>query len=192
MPTTYEYCGTDRLEARNTYFYSAFHGETLLADWRDARGCFGDLLDEAPEGERSAWPEPDSEFELGPLLEHAFAVVSAESELGATDGRWLSWLVKKFEVSKRLFPVYGADLKAVDREDYRHLELYVRYAEVVARAYSHGEDLRFLNVLLKVMDTLTSVVAQLDVELHPRVAGVAAMERRFVETLAVSVAGRAA
>ena len=93
--------------------------------------------------------------------------------------RW----VKKFEVSKRLFESYDTAFKPLDRAAYHDAALYLRFAEVVERAYDSTSELPFLNVLLKVVDTLIAMQDKLDADQRARLAGLIDREMAGVAAL---------
>ena len=69
---------------------------------------------------------------------------------------WLLRLVKKFETTKRIHEVYKENFLAADKTKFKNIELYLLLAEVFSLAYDAGQSLIFLNVYLKVIDTLCS------------------------------------
>ena len=70
--------------------------------------------------------------------------------------QWLLRLVKKFETTKRIHEVYKENFLAADKTKFKNIELYLLLAEVFSLAYDAGRSLIFLNVFLKIIDTLCS------------------------------------
>ncbi|MEE9382929.1 MAG: adenylyl-sulfate kinase [Nannocystaceae bacterium] len=184
VASSYTYTQRDRLEDRNTYFYSAYHGPALLEDWRRDRTRLGDRTAPMPHGEAFALPEPGTGVDLRRLLHTLVVAVHSEGVLDRRALWWLLWVVRKFEVSKRLFPEYGADLVAHDRANYGQHDLYVRTAELVECAYVRTGELNFLNCLLKLDDTLVSVGQRLAPSMRKRAARVLLAEQRHIQDLA--------
>ena len=92
--------------------------------------------------------------------------------------------VKKFEVSKRLFAEYDENLKPVDKTKYQEMGSYIRYAEIMERAYNTTLKLPYLNVLLKVLDTLIACRDRLNQQQKSRLAWLIGQEKEHVQTLA--------
>ena len=70
----------------------------------------------------------------------------------------LEHYIRRFEVAKRLRNSYP--LK--DSSDLAPLETHILFYDVLIKAYWHRQDIRFINVMLKVGDTLISVLDTLD------------------------------
>jgi methionyl-tRNA formyltransferase len=76
--------------------------------------------------------------------------------LPAADRVTLDRILQRFEVSKRLHDDYTAAWRPLDPTRYHGLERYLLLAETLGRAAAWSADLRYLNGLLKCVDTLTS------------------------------------
>src|SRR5262249_48649329 len=124
------------------------------------------------------------------LLEAIHRQLTAKSRLDDEQVSALDRLVQRFEVSKRLHGEYNERWRPIDSTDYRSLERYVRFAEILDLAYQHTGALTYLNALLKVADTLTALRATLDAPQRTRVRRVIAGERDHVERLAARLRGR--
>ncbi len=68
---------------------------------------------------------------------------------------WLDFLIKRFEVAKRLYIGYGADLKPRIRS-YDQLESYALLAALLMYRYRQTPNLKYLNTVLKLVDLLAS------------------------------------
>lgn len=73
----------------------------------------------------------------------------------------LSMLLKSFEVHKRVFSAYDQDFKPVRSEDFLTIYPYVLLAVAIGLHYLDTNNLKFLNALLKLNDTLLSVRKQM-------------------------------
>lgn len=206
----YPYSEGDRLGDRNTYFYSAFHGEAFLPAWAESRARA-----------RQSWVESVSEAQLATASSSATRTGSrpaqglvAPSRTGEvnTDAalafvlggirrgsqivdaepepfEWMHLLIQRFEVSKRIHERYTwkpAGLRAVSGADYRCLDRYVSFAECLVAAASALSTLQPLNALLKVMDTLVATRAITPPHLCARCVDLIDSERRLVEELGKS------
>ena len=153
--TLYGYSTGDRLEDRNTYFYSKFHGTEFLSAWRAARN---DVLAQLPPscGPVVSAPLKAEPLDTQALLRIWYARVLAE-ESPSPEGRdFLDRMVRRFEVTKRVHRQYTPEFKPVDASDYRTLAPYVRFAELLEAVYAKTGFLGYLSTILKVVDTLCS------------------------------------
>jgi hypothetical protein len=70
--------------------------------------------------------------------------------------KWLSIFIKKYEVSKKIFTQYDSKMKKIGN-DYKKIENYLLLSANLAIFYKHSGNLKFLNTLLKLNDTLCSI-----------------------------------
>ncbi|MGA0583244.1 MAG: hypothetical protein ACO2ER_04980 [Castellaniella sp.] len=147
----YPYATGDLLENRNTYFYTAFGGRKFLLDWRRQRAAALAACETNP-GVHEATEDP------APLVQTLERLKTATETypLPSADRLTLDRILQRFEVSKRLHDEYTASWKPLDPARYHGLERYLLLAEVLGQAAASSADLRYLNGLLKCVDTLTS------------------------------------
>lgn len=179
---SYGYAFGDLLEDRNTYFYARFEGREFLSAWRRQR--------DAMLAERSDFSGEDRQAAIAPtdqLLETILRELSARGP-SADTLRVLGRLLQRFEVTKRLHGEYGKNWRPTDPKDYRVMERYVRFAEVLELAYSLSAALPYLNALLKCVDTLTALYDRLDAGQEKRLRELIAREKNHVEQLALKMA----
>lgn len=193
MSATYPYATGDLLSERNTYFYSAYEGPGFLGAWEDARVRVLERLaapGDMPVPRGGALPDADG-VEARALLERLLAGASGDEGAWAEVRPWLDRLVQRFEVTKRIFESYDVSLRARDRERFRDLGLYLRFAEVLEVAYERTAALPYLNALLKCADTLTAMHARLSGDEGARLARLILRERQHVRRLAEHAGVRA-
>jgi methionyl-tRNA formyltransferase len=179
---SYDYARGDLLEDRNTYFYSRFQGREFLSAWRRQRDAvLTEKSDFSGERKHAAMTPTDQ------LLETMGRELSVRGS-NADTMRMLGHLLQRFEVTKRLHGEYNASWRPTDTHDYRVMERYVRFAEVLELAYLSSAALPYLNVFLKCMDTLTASYARLDAGQRKRLRELIVREKSHVEQLAVKVA----
>ena len=181
---TYPYAEGDLLENRNTYFYSAYDGRAFLDAWRRQRagalhGLSVDRSAAAAVEGRSSPPARATDV----LLESIHQDLTV-SHVRLERVALLDRLVQRFEVSKRLHGEYNENWRPVDAGDYRSLERYVRFAEILDLAYQRLGSLPYLNALLKTVDTLTALRMELNAREQARLRRVIANERGHVDRLA--------
>ena len=187
MTATYVYSTGDRLAERAVYSYSAYQGAPFLAAWHAARASVEGIAGALPPASRIELPAAGSPVETSDLLEALLFRLEQGVRPKSDVVVWLGLLVKKYEVTKRVHRGYGANFLAVDREDHCDLALYLRLAEVFDLALSVTGDMQFLNVLLKVMDTLVSVADRLDAGQRQRLSRLIIAERAHVGRVAAEV-----
>ena len=188
----YPYATGNRLEDRNTYFYTEFLGHEFLNAWKCCReralAYFSSVCsdDTPPHVERfklGAMPQPHSPNSVtGALLEEAAKL--AERQTSEQVDKLLMQWVKKFETSKRVYDSYDSDFRPVDRNVYGELSHYVRLAEIFESSYRRTEALPFLNALLKILDTLIAMQGDLPFSLAGRMAELIKREYLHVSKLA--------
>jgi hypothetical protein len=184
----YPYGSGDPIANRNTYFFTPFGGIPFLRGWVSSRATLAAALDESKEQAAPAAPKPvmnEERVATRDLLDWLAAAVR-RGELDEQACYRLEIMLKKFEVGKRLFERYDATpphRPAAGAGD-RQLELYVRYAELMELCHARLGGLRYLNVLLKVMDTVSAYFAAMAADLRPRAARIAAREHAHVMHLA--------
>ena len=181
MACDYPYARGDLLHERNTYYYTPYHGRQFLDAWRAARS---DMLANLPAPAAAAPPVDAAAVSAG--VTRADTRVLLECALAERDKAACALLekfVKKFEITKRIHETYDADFRAVNRSAFLRIDLYVRAAELFEVAFCATDDLRYLNVLLKCLDTLSVVTDDLTQDDQARLACLILRERKHVEAL---------
>ncbi|WP_275099280.1 hypothetical protein [Sedimenticola hydrogenitrophicus] len=174
--SNYPYGTGNRLEDRNTYFYSPYLGRDLFIAWQNQRANSLKVTCSIAPG--SGLNKPTDVVLAGLLL------TLARGEDEPTVWLIIDKLLQRFEVSKRLHGEYNTNWRPVDPTDYDSSERYVLFAELMDLAFQSSGKLQYLNVLLKCMDTLTSCVDRLEEIQLERVKNLARREQDHVEKLA--------
>ena len=78
-----------------------------------------------------------------------------------TVGDFFNSLIKSFEVRKKIYSNYYPNFKPVDDNDYKHLENYLIFACFMGVYYLVTDNLKYLNTLIKLNDTLLSLFNRL-------------------------------
>ena len=185
---TYIYARGNLLEERNTYTYTSYHGEAFFSDWRKVRAS---VYQQLPPPEQAPMPQAsrnlehvleNDTYDTAELLESIMFHL-LRHEVDERTGSVISRLVGRFEVSKRVHTRYLTHWRAAPGAAYNDLALYVRYAEVMELAYSVTNRIDCLNVLLKVLDTLTSQVSSLTSRESGRLARLLNREGQHIDQL---------
>jgi len=176
-PVAYPYAEGRLLDTPAQYSYSRYQGEPFLHAWRAQRAAMArDLAGAAPASAAPGTP-------VQALLEHLAREIEAPQPSAACLST-LQRLLQRFEVTKRLHAHYNDHWRPLDPAEFRGAERYVLFAEVLERAYAATGQLPFLNGLLKCMDTVSSLAAQLDGRQAARVRALVEREDAHVRRLA--------
>ena len=183
----YRYAQGDLLDKPNTYMYSLFSGYAFLESWKKNRlGALSSLPDpQSP-------PKPDGRFHPSRLFNNPGRKNLEEIIDGLNRGlgedkelkKRLKMWVKKFEVNKRIYERYDEQFNPIDKSAYHDMEVYVRYAEMMESAYNTSRELDYLNVLLKIIDTLIARRSKLRNEQKARLAWLIQQESDHIQILA--------
>ena len=184
----YIYSQGNRLEDRNTYFYTRFQGERFMNAWREAREhAARDLSGEHDEvaETRSQQLSEDRGIDTRKLLQRLMSEVSS-GEFSSEIRLWTEILRKRFEVSKRVSCSYASDYphKPVPGSGWQNLELYTGFSGLMDAAYTLTGDITYLNALLKCNDTLVSVRHALSSTGKEQLSDLLGREERHIERLA--------
>lgn len=181
----YSYSQGDRLAERNTYFYTPAVGAPMVQAWEAARdAALADLPEPAspPQADLSSAVPPTGAVVTADLLEQLMAQLHNAHRPALLD-QWLDRLIHKFETTKYVHRAYDEAFRAVDRTKRQDLNLYVRFAEVLAISFEDDGKLPKLNALLKIIDTLCSVRRNLTFEQQQRLSSLILHERKLVASL---------
>lgn len=181
--TDYPYGRDDPLQHPANYSFSPFLGRDFLLAWEHNRRLDIPSLPCPAIDPALAAGDPAS---TAVLTERAMAEAECPSDHGPC---WQ--LLRKFETTKRLYRRYGPDMIADKQSGCDDLSLYLRFAEAMDVAARATGRLQFVNVLLKVMDTLVALSARLDEDQLGRLARLAESERKHVDSIVTRLAPRA-
>ena len=176
----YPYASGDLLAVPNTYFYAAYGGRDFLAAWQAERRRLAATL---PPPAAAPDSEPGLQ-ETAALLESAFAATARTPAIDPQGWRLIERLVRRFEIFKRIHDAYDDDFRAIDREAHLRLAYYLRAGEIFEAASTARDELRYLNVLLKCLDTLCSLAHRFEPPQRARLARLIARENELVKAQA--------
>lgn len=183
----YPYATGDLLEDRNTYFYTPYGGGDFLHAWRQQRDRLMKSLPDpkpAPEAPAEEAHFDSDTIETDALLRRLLRAIE-EGRADADDTRpWLQKLLGKFEVTKRVHQAYGPGFRALDPSRHKDAGRYLRLSEVFEKAYDQTGTLPYLNVLLKGLDTLSTLAEELDEAEKARLSHLITREKTHVEDIA--------
>ncbi len=182
----YPYGYGDRLEDRNTYFYTPYIGTDIFPAWaRNRRWACRDICPMRHVFGEAGLPLPaDGEWEAELVLRGLLGRLDAGEDPESSDIAWLQKWVQKWEVSKRVFARYDERFKPVDQSGYTRLSLYLLLATLMANAYDRFSELPYLNAFIKLLDTLCAQHNGLNDQEVAHLAWLADREKYFVTGLA--------
>jgi hypothetical protein len=109
---------------------------------------------------RTTWPFDEDVIDTGIVLQELVLTnVISSGALDNSQFHFINELTRKFEVSKRLRHGYDKNYKATDKSSSAPLEAYAYLAFLICVRSRYQSDLRFHNVLLKLIDLICSANA---------------------------------
>ncbi len=184
MDVEYTYAAGDLLDNPHTYQYSQFCGVLFVEAWLKHRS---EVIKEIGISSHPPGPNDVADcncsdlIKLAHLLEDVYGELQEkENFIEASCAGTVKTLIKKFELTKRLYCSYDNNFKPTDRGDYRNLNNYLRFAEVMELYYKNTHDIPTLNVFLKIIDTLIASKEMLDELQRARLAWLIEREQEYV------------
>lgn len=162
----YNYSNEDLFEKTQNYQMSPFEGKEFLIEYNISRtetlkkiqDGQGDNLNEIIQNLYEKNNDKNSKIKSGFLTEHKFLTIILElnSKLSDDSEILINEIIKKFEVTKKIFFSYNEILKE-NSKDYQILRNYTLLSIICCKKYEKTNNLKFLNTLLKLNDTICSV-----------------------------------
>ncbi|MCI8691521.1 MAG: hypothetical protein HFH91_02035 [Lachnospiraceae bacterium] len=155
--TKYNYITDNNLVHRQNYMYSQFCGRDFLDEYVFERKKY--IISDGEEGTDECL---ESETELYTRINKMKQEILNNANKKSIFDQ-LNKLVQSFEVRKRLYSNMNANWVPEDKNGYyEDYESYLVFAETLNAAYSHTKNLKYLNCLLKLNDTLISIRTSLN------------------------------
>lgn len=155
----YEYITENNLENRQRYQYTKYEGEKFLLSYLESRKKFL------------------------PLSNEQISIISHISKQKYISEALADKILQSFEVRKRIYGEYDERYKPLDENDYKNYQLYLDFADLMIGMYEKSFNLKYLNALLKVDDTLLSIYSLLNVEQRVMLGKILEKEIQYVKTL---------
>lgn len=172
----YSYAAENRLDMPHAYMYAPYAGQDFIAAYIDDRrsrlarhlqgtgapppGELKDALAAAARAlasaERPDTFSPVDPISLRPLLASLLGVLAIGDHAAAQP--WMVRVVQRFEVSKKLYSCYAPGFRKGEGEA-RDPARYAELALCLALAYTLSGQLQYLSTLLKLVDLLLSLDA---------------------------------
>lgn len=172
----YPYTSPDAPGQKINYSYSAFRGEAFIDAWKIRRN---DDVSEDFMALNGSEPNLSGTPTEGVFL-HWIAAMRGE---GDVNWEALNLLLKRFEVTKKIYEDYGLDFRPIDKQSLNNFRLYVIFTQVLTNAFETTKKLPYLNALLKANDIGQSVSGQLNEEEKMMLGYSIQKEREFIMEL---------
>ncbi|WP_205967795.1 formyltransferase family protein [Paraglaciecola sp. 20A4] len=167
--SAYPYCNGPLLNLPQSYMYTPYLGLGFIFDWHKSRSsyltqCRSPVYLELPSNSIHLNDPDTSQYSTEDILVQLCLDLRTEAKMSKHVVYWLPRMLKKFEVSKRLYQFYGIEAphRIVSESSYEKLELYLLLAESLIRAWAIKPISQYINGLLKLVDTLLSQKSQLN------------------------------
>ena len=165
----YSYTNTDLLEFPQKYQMTPFEGKEFLSSYEKTRQK---ILDKIKNNQTV-----NSLSHTLKLLQKQFLIdIKSDQKIFVTSNqlssillrlqhqketqqetKFIMALLKKFEIKKRIFSEYDHELKE-NSTDFKILTNYILLAAICAKKFQDNSNPKFLNVLLKLNDTICSQI----------------------------------
>lgn len=172
----YKYINNNSPEEKINYSYSEYRGEAFLSTYRESRekiisqvNIYNDTL--------------LTEVGCGETEKLFISWISKLKENNEIELEQLNLLLKRFEVTKKIYENYNIDFRPTNKSKFKNYRLYVLYAYVLSTAYSKYKKIQYLNSLLKVNDINISIWTYLDEETKKLFAICLQSELDFINNL---------
>lgn len=167
--STYSYSEGALFDAPQSYMYTPYVGSRFVLDWSISRSLHLSRFS-SPAWlvlMRPACPSaaPKNEFILTESILTTLCLdLRAGSKTTHEVKYWLPRLLKKFEVSKRLYRHYAIQPphRMITESGYDDINLYLLLTESLIRAWTYDPVTQYINGILKLIDTLASQANQLN------------------------------
>lgn len=157
---SYSYTDGDKIASPNTYFYTEYNGQEFLNSYFGNRKS---ILRKTKDAVEPMFSKNDIETDQSLIhtsiyLDYLYTSLQSQNHSRNADiFAEINLILKKFEVSKRIYDFYLPEFKKSDESDFKNLNNYLKLASVLSRSYEITKKLNYLNGMLKVIDTLISV-----------------------------------
>lgn len=180
--SVYRYSTGSLLDLPQNYMYTPYLGADFISAWSASRA---DYLNQHSYAKFtytcSVLTESKTLLSTEKILNQVCLDLIKNDDATKYVNYWLPRLLKKFEVSKRLYQSYSVDAPhtKIEESGFNNYILYLLLAESLIRAWALQPMSQYLNALLKLVDTLLSQSAQLNKEESSYLSWVILAERKI-------------
>lgn len=178
----YSYITSDNLENTQNYMYTPYGGEAFLQAYLKSRNKY--LYRDVSASAALQKMIGETRLQQDETFKELLALWNTPRWTERTCKEKIDQYVKRFEVRKHLFGAYdGATKKPILETGYQEIDRYLFLAAIAERAYRVFGSLKYLNCLLKLNDTLLSLMPKLNQTQHMLVCGLLASEVDHVQEI---------
>ena len=159
----YKYISRDVPQQKINYSYAKFGGEDFLDEYKKSREIALLNLDNNELTNRNT-------KDLTATGIHFYKWIKLMEKDKDINEKELLLLLKRFEVTKKIYETYDINFRPIDKEKYMNFHLYVLFGEVLVLAYNKHKKIQYLNTLLKANDICISLIELLSEQLRKKVA----------------------
>lgn len=171
----YKYINSQTPREKINYSYSTYGGENFLEAWKESRK----KINSKKHFSRDVLNlKSNSSTEI--LLVKWIKQFEHDE---FSDFNKLDLLLKRFEVTKRLYSEYDVDFRRINKNDFEELKLYVLFSYILTLAYEKSCKLPYLNSLLKINDINLSNAENLQEEERILLGYCIHVEMEFIQKL---------
>jgi len=166
----YVYSTQNLLDIPQKYQMSPFQGHKFLEQYKESRKASMQLikdkintttLDQVAAQMHLNFQHPleiinSSKFSTQKLFESIFLILLRDKDDIAIT-KIVNDFIKKFEIKKRIFSSYNKEIQEASN-DYKTLPNYILLASICILKYKKTKNLKYINVLLKLNDTICSQI----------------------------------
>lgn len=181
----YPYIREDALKNKVTYSYSIYKGRDFMRKWKESRSQFINNSNSEIIG--------IDVFECFDNLNQTRATVFGTNLLlnnwifslreGKPPYESINLLLKRFEVTKRIYCEYDNDFRPIDKTDYNVITNYLKFGCVLVLCYQITSKLQYLNTLLKVNDIMCGLTHKMSLHEQVLFKWNLVHEIKFIESL---------
>jgi hypothetical protein len=158
---TYGYSNGDKISVPNTYFYTEYQGSEFIESFYENRRMILKLGQKAEKPnfclDKNKILKPQN-IQTSVLLYDLYSeLIDREYETQKIDFSIIDLMLRKFEVSKKIYDSYQYDLTNILSANFRTYILYINFASILNKSYLWTMNLSYLNGLLKLTDSIISV-----------------------------------
>ena len=157
----YNYSNGNLLETPQKYQKTSFHGKDFILSYSQTRKNIIETLEDGfliseicSKTHNSINFELDSNFYLETLLLNL--ITNFNSDLPEIND-FSKILIKKFEIKKKLFERYDNNFKETS-SNFKHIRNYLLSSVLMILQYEKTFNLKYLNTLLKINDTINTQI----------------------------------
>lgn len=132
MNNKYPYISENVPDEKISYSYSLFRGADFIEDWIESRNQY--IIGEVPTDFNPVETVIEGEADVATAKLFRSWLFSFDRGKGIKE-ELLDLLVKRFEVTKKIFGDYDENFRPKDKRDFRNAYLYILYSTVLIYAY---------------------------------------------------------